>query len=446
MTETAYFHRVFVILQPKYKPNTTMKISKTFILGLALLAMTSCNKDMFDKDLYNNNVNFLFMVDNADPEQDWCLTKSDTVTIKTPESSIYSIKILTENPYTSSNAEIAAEAVTYTWDGLQATVAYTIPISQTTAYIAALDENGSYLGVVPFTFGTEEVEIRLADLQRSASLNTPFYQTFTYLYESTFPQPDDFDYNDMVLRISKSIPNIANSNTIDLTVTLAACGAGELYAAAIQLDGIKYSDIEKIEIIGDKPMDNGYPISPTFITNDNVLQQGRNGNAVIRLFDCAQWAISKQQDNVGDIAVIRYNTTHDTKEEYSATVSPVTTTYQITFKDREVARCFTFDRIDPFLIHEYNTGFFEVHTYAHKFDLCISPIETDLRAYDNHISWSLVIPKGDFRYPIEGISLCSYNSETGEVFGPYRGFSGWMQDHYTNLDWYKSVTQATLVY
>ena len=71
MTETAYFHRVFVILQPKYKPYTTMKISKTtFILGLALLAMTSCNKDMFDKDLYNDNVNFLFMVDNADPEQD----------------------------------------------------------------------------------------------------------------------------------------------------------------------------------------------------------------------------------------------------------------------------------------------------------------------------------------------------------------------------------------
>ena len=98
------------------------------------------------------------------------------------------------------------------------------------------------------------------------------------------------------------------------------------------------------------------------------------------------------------------------------------------------------------VIHEYNSGFFEVHTYDHKFDLCISPINTNMLDYDNHISWSLVIPKGDFRYPIEGISLCSYNSETGEVFGPYRGFSGWMQDHYTNLDWYKSVTQATLVY
>ena len=444
MIETAYFHRVFVILQPKYKPNTTMKISKTiFILGLALLAMTSCNKDMFDKDLYNNNVNFLFMVDNADPDQDWCLTKSDTINIKVPDNRIYSIQILTDNPYTSKTAEVAAEGVPY--DNV-ATMAFTIPISQSTVYIAALDNNSNCIGVIPFTYGTEEVTVRIADLQSSGTFTRPTNQTFTYLYESTFPLPDDFDYNDMVLRISKTVPYVVNPKSINLRVTLAACGAGELYAAAIQLDGIKYSDIEKIEIIGDKPMDNGYPISPTFITNDNVLQQGRNGNAVIRLFDCAQWAISKQQDNVGDIAVIRYNTTHDTKEEYSATVSPVTTTYQITFKDREVARCFTFDRIDPFLIHEYNTGFFEVHTYAHKFDLCISPIETDLRAYDNHISWSLVIPKGDFRYPIEGISLCSYNSETGEVFGPYRGFSGWMQDHYTNLDWYKSVTQATLVY
>ena len=103
---------------------------------------------------------------------------------------------------------------------------------------------------------------------------------------------------------------------IDLTVTLEACGAGELYAGAIQLDGIRKDDIESVEIVGGKAMDDGYPTTPTFITDNSTLQQGRNGYAVIRLFECAQWAISKQQDNVGDIAVIRYNTEPTDKENY----------------------------------------------------------------------------------------------------------------------------------
>lgn len=128
--------------------------------------------------------------------------------------------------------------------------------------------------------------------------------------------PDDFDYNDMVLRISKKKPEIGNSYVIDLEVTLAACGAGELYAGAIQLDGIRKDDIESVEIVGGKAMDDGYPTTPTFITDNSTLQQGRNGYAVIRLLECAQWAISKQQDNVGDIAVIRYNTEPTDKENF----------------------------------------------------------------------------------------------------------------------------------
>jgi LruC domain-containing protein len=258
--------------------------------------------------------------------------------------------------------------------------------------------------------------------------------------------PDDFDYNDMVLRISKKKPEIGNSYVIDLTVTLEACGAGELYAGAIQLDGIRTADIESVEIVGGKPMDDGYPTSPTYITDNSVLQSGRNGAAVIRLFDCAQWAISKQQDNVGDIAVIRYNTEPTNKENYSAKVSPVTTTYRITFKNSDTADGFTLENVDPFLIHEYNTGFFEVHTYDHKFDLCISPINTNMLDYGNNVSWAVVIPKGDFRYPIEGTPLCIYSEDIDEYYGPYEGFAKWIKDCDTNHDWYKTVTDATLVY
>ncbi len=424
-----------------------MKTIKATTL-LALLALTACNKDQFDQNKYQGSVDTQFMIDYADPDHDWCLTKSDTITIRTPETSIYSVQILTDNPYTSATAEIAAEGITYVWDDYSAEMAFTVPVTQHTLYVAALDQSGNYIGVMPFTYGTDEVEVKRADLLQNGTLTWPGYQKFTYLYESTFPQPDDFDYNDMVLRISKSLPNLANSNDVDLTVTLDACGAGELYAAAIQLAGIPYSAISKVEIVGGKAMDEGYPIDPMFITNKSTLQRGHNGNAVIRLFECAQYALARNTDEWGDIAVIRYNTSHEVAENYSAIVDPVTRTYRITFNSRDVARLFTFDHIDPFIIHEYNTGYWEVHTFPHRFEMLISNMDTNLSAYDYPVSWSLVIPKSDFRYCRQGISLSSYNSTTGEVFGPYTDFTTWMQNH-NNAQarkWYETLNVPSLVY
>ena len=422
-----------------------MKINKmtTAVAALAMLAMTGCNKDQFDQNKYQGSVDTQFMIDYADPDHDWCLTKSDTITINTSEEKIYSVQVLTADPYGTTKPEIAAEGVCY---GNHATLAYTIPSTQSTVYIAALDNEGSYLGVIPFQYGTKQIDLLSNQLTKGSSLTSPTAQTFTYLYESTFPHPDDFDYNDMVLRISKSMPNPGNAYIVDLSVKLEACGAGELYAAAIQLAGIPYSAISKVEIVGGKAMDEGYPIDPMFITNKSTLQRGHNGNAVIRLFECAQYALARNTDEWGDIAVIRYNTAPSDRENYSATVKPVTLTYRITFNSRDVARLFTFDRIDPFLIHEYNMGYWEVHTYPHKFDLVISDMDTNVRAYDNHISWSLVIPKGDFRYPIEGMPLSTFNADVDATFGPYDGFADWMKSHLTNRSWYLSVTRPQMVY
>ena len=415
-----------------------------FATAAMLMATTSCNKNQFDQEIYNEEVSIQFMIDNVDKQHDWNLTKSDTITVRVPDSRIYSIQILTENPYTSKTSEIAAEGVPY--DNV-ATMAFTIPVTQSTVYIAALNSEGNYIGVTSFTYGEEEVVVRMTELDNSGTFHKPTSQTFTYLYESTFPSPDDFDFNDCVLRISKNQPNLANPTAVNLRVTLAAVGAGELYAGAIQLDGVKYSDVEKVEIIGGRNFDDGYPIDPaTFIKNKDVLQQGKNGSAVIRMFECAQYAISKKQDYAGDIAIIRYNTAHTDRENYSATVDPITITYRITFKNRDVARLFTFDRIDPFIIHQYNIGHFEVHTYAHKFDLCISNLDTNLKAYDNHISWAVVIPKGDFRYPIENMPLSTFSTLTGSAFGPYDGFATWMGNHLISRDWYLTPTRPQLLY
>lgn len=416
------------------------------LLGAAmLLTMLSCSKDQFDKDAYNQIVDSLLFVDNADPEHDWCLTKNDTITIKAPDNRIYSVQLLTDDPRTSSRAEIAAEGVCY---GYQAELAYTVPVTSSVIYIAALSDAGSYLGLMSVPYGTKEIEITLNELDRTASFEAPPYQTFTYIYESTFPMPDDFDYNDMVLRITKYTPDIGNSLAVNLTVKLDACGSDELYAAAIQLVGVKYDDLSKVEIVDGEHLDKDYPLQRLFITNSNTLLKGRHGEAVINLFECAQWAMAKTRDELGDIATIKYNTSHSVGKNVSAIVTPPTITYRLIFKDRDKARSLTYDRIDPFIIHQ-NTdgGIWEVHTYAHKFDetlwSCFNGYES---AYDNHVSWSIVIPKADFRYPLEGMSLANFNSKLGETFGPYEGFAGWLQNHLTNRDWYLTPTREQLVY
>ena len=427
-----------------------MKTRKqTALVALAVIALaSSCSKEQFDRNLYNEEVSYQFMVDNADPNHDWCLTKNATITVRASETSVYRVQLLTADPYTAAGAEIVAESAIF---GGAETLTYTVPATTQTLYVEAYDREGYDLGCMPITYGTESLNLKTADLTKSGTIYAAQPQTFTYLYESSFPQPEDFDFNDMVLRISKRYPSIGNMYEIDLTVKLEACGAGELYAAAIQLDGIKYDDIEKVEIVNGKPMDDGYPLNIYTLTKTEptkIWQRGHNGNAVIRLFECAQWALSRQTDYAGDISIIHYNTTHEDVENQSATISPVTATYRITFKDADVAHKLTFDCIDPFIIHQdaNSGGIFEVHTYAHKFDLCISDIETNLRAYDNHVSWALVIPKRDFRYPSEGMSICNYNKDTDETFGPYMGFAEWMKNRLGNRSWYQTLNYPSMVY
>ncbi len=411
---------------------------------LIALTATSCNKDVFDQKLYDESVNFQFMVDNVDETHDWCLTKNDTMDIQV-SSDIYDVQILTENPYTSTTAEIAAEGVCY---GNKATLYFTLPINQTTIYIAALDKDGKYLGVVPTTYNIKEVSLSTKDLLSSTTINTPTPQTFSFLYDCNFPLPGSFDYNDMVLRIYKNLPDVANSYLVDLNVTLEACGANQLYAAAIQLEDISYDDISKVEIVGGKPLDEGYPLQRQFIESGNVLSRGRHGEAVINLFESAQWALAKQKDELGDIPVINYNVTYLDVEGKSATVIPVSATYRITFKDRAKARSLTFDRIDPFIVHQVsNGGIWEVHTYNHKFDETLRELYFGQQiVYDNHISWAVVIPQGDFRYPQEGMSMANYDKETGEVFGPYLNFAEWMKNHNSYRDWYLKLDYPRFVY
>ena len=184
-----------------------------------------------------------------------------------------------------------------------------------------------------------------------------------------------------------------------------------------------------------------------YINNSNTLLKSRKGEAVINLFEDAHYVMNHQLNDIGSVQTLNYNTENTDIDGKSATVPAVSRTYRITFKERSVARGFTFDQIDPFILEEYNSGVWEIHTYRYKFEETLKSIYNGKQAfYDNHVSWSVVVPKADFRYPIEGMSLGTYNSNTGETFGPYMSFADWMKDHTQYNDWYLNINHPQLLY
>lgn len=425
----------------------TKELSFLLLTGLTMV-FSSCEKEQFSKEAYDELVDFNFLVDNMDKEHDWCLTHSDTVTFVTKSEAICGVEVLTQNPYLSEKAEIAAEGIcsrNEQGNGYQTTLAYTLPITQQQAFVAAKRQDGTYIGVASFTVGAGTLDMDKMDFETAGSFKKPQPQTFTYLYEEGFPLPGDFDFNDMVLRVSKS-GVAADASQIDLKVTLEAVGTSLPYAAAIQLAGIKYDDVEKVEILEGTAMDQGYPLRRMTIESSKTLLKGRKGEAVINLFENGHYVLNHELNDVGSVQTLIYNTTSSERETYSAKVSSVSRIYRIFFKKSQ-AIGLTFDQIDPFLIHEYNGSLWEVHTYPYKFSETLKNIfRGKEHLYDNHVSWAIVVPKADFRYPVEGMSLGTYNSELGELFGPYTSFADWVKDHTQNRDWYERPTYPQLLY
>lgn len=412
-----------------------------FVVFILLLGVTSCQKELFDQNAYKQFTDFQFMIDHMDKQHDWNLTKSSTLTITVPEN-VKRVQILTDNPYNSVKAEIAASGICF---NNQAVLDYSIPISQNKLYLAAISFDDSYMGVIPFSYGTTAIDLTQQALEQTGTLTEPKPQTFTYLYEANFPEPEDFDYNDVVLRVSKDYNDV--SYQVLLTVKLEAVGTRKQVAGGIYLGGYSYDDITKVEIVDGEQMDKEYPMPYRMFGSNDLLVRGRNGEAIIYLFEDAHWAFLKSKEEDGSIMRKKLNTTRSESEFISAIVDPITTTYCITFKNRELARSLNFNKIDPFIMEEYNSAVWEVHTYYYKFNDVMKDIfRNNASAYDNHVSWCVVVPQRDFRYPIDGMSLGTYNSKTGEIFGPYNDFAKWMQNHSSYTEWYKNITHPQLLF
>ena len=412
-------------------------MKKTILVMLPFLLLVSCmDKNQFNRATYQEITAGEFPIDTIDPAHDWNLLTSMMVAVKVNLSTadnISQVQILSDNPYKSKTAEILAEA--YAQQGDRVRLSFEMPIVQKSLYAAAVTRTGKYY-VVPFGLNKDEIDFSSGVIS-SGTFTQPSYQTFTYLFESEFPVPGDFDYNDLVMRIGKQV---LSSNLLRLSVTVSAVGTRKTIGAAFRLVGIPYAKVTGVTIDEGAPLDASYPLPRPYLSGDDVVA-GKDGSAVINLFGDAHWALSPEMLSTGSVAHLLLNTKRTQTAGESQTVAERTVHYTVQVADDFDVSGFTLSDFDPFVVEEYNGIRYEVHTYRYKSaEVLWTWNGGDTEAYNDHLAWALLVPQARFRYPIEGTPIGKYRN--GEIFGAYNrynhSFGQWGRNHNTCTDWFQN--------
>ncbi len=253
--------------------------------------VSSCVRNQFDLQRYEEIVQDMSPVNVVDEDHDWQLstTKMLTVDLSGLED-IERIQVLTDNPTVTDQPTILGEAYVENKSNVLMSVSY--PNLQESFYAAAIDSEGRYT-IVPFNPNTGNVVSFEHPVESKVKLGGYYQmQSFTYLYEEEYPEAGDYDYNDVVVRLSmrRTAPRV-----VRLNVELAAVGASMQLAFAIRLAGYKASDIEKVEAVDGASFDvvSGVEFPDqmrTVMEKKELLLTGMSQEAVLNIFADAHWA------------------------------------------------------------------------------------------------------------------------------------------------------------
>lgn len=422
-----------------------MIVSRRFLV--ALLGSTlcvACNKDMFDENDYKAIVEEAQPVSNIDAAHTWELASDHYITVETGNTlpGANRLRILSGNP-------AAGEGVTVLGDyiiegGGRQYVAFTAPARLSKFYAALVDDEGNYT-ITGFTASERTISFDqpLAQKVQVAS-HLIGLQAYSYCFEDEMPQPGDYDYNDVVLRMSMERTAL---NQMTINVTVAAVGSESQVAAALRLVNYKYDDIESVTTADGVTFDTGYKKSSLpFIDSSDLLMRGIGGEAVINLFEDAHWATgAASYASEGYLQRVKYNVAKVTSEEHDM-MSPRTISYVVTFKNPVLLNYFTLSAIDPFIIIEYMGALMENHAlYSYRSATVLNEYVQPTSA--SILPWAVVVPTSAFRYPLDGVNIGF--AKDGALFGAYmttgHAFGEWAENHNNSTDWYLYPT-GNMVY
>lgn len=424
-----------------------MQYTRKLLMALGLLGglmLTSCHKDVFNEDDYNKIIDEASPVDSVDAKHTWELTQDHIYVVEANvHIGVKSVQILSDNPLTALNAEIMAESPIE--DGGRIMMAATVPTRVYQLYAALVDDKGSYT-VVSFPVETTVVNfsgVKSTESQKPLKARL-VQQKLVYCFEEEMPEPGDYDYNDVVLRLSREV---VDSRHLKIGVELTAVGGSKQLAAGLRLVGYKAEDIDSVTIEGGGSFDLGgshYNIplqktaSPLF-ESSSLLQSGRNGEAFLYLFEDAHWAMGEDLGVTNQIFQRKkYNVSKLSNDNYE--VLPTRTEiYHVYFKTVQNINGFTPGMFDPFVLSPYYGVVWELHCYRDR-EAQVTREYTLTKS--KKLPWALMIPYASFRYPLEGINI-GFKKNDG-YFGAYmnRGcsFGEWAENRMKCIDWYTSPT------
>lgn len=408
----------------------------------------SCKRELYDQEAYQEYLDSVSPVDTIDPNHTWILTNSKTLLVQAPDTGgTQIVKILTANPRESGNAQVVGEA--WASEGERFAMALTYPSTMTTLYAAVVDTTGRY-SIVKFSPESESLiyfDNLIVDHEKISYEPQPLL--YTYGFEEDYPAAGDFDYNDVVLRISQSR---SGEREMRVVVQMAAVGAAKQIAGAIRLVGIKYNDVENVTTVDSLSFNttNGKDFPDQMKTvmakektefYESFVSNSKTSEAVLNLFGDAHWATGDLlEENFGMMKRKKYNVSTSVNDDYAQFV-PRTITYIVTLKNSESLNEFSMEKMDPFILEQYNGSVFEVHQYAYRTAQILYPYST---SRIKGLPWALCMPIGDFRWPLEGVNIGFMKK--GVKYGAYQtsghSFGEWSMDRNRSLDWYEYPSES----
>ena len=166
---------------------------------MILLQTIACKKDLYDPEQYQKYLKYMSPVDSVDQRHDWKMTTLKQYTMKADAGkNIKKVMVLDADPLNKRQVNVMNQ--TAISDGGSVQVAVSVPLSQTTLYAALVDADGRYyVTSFPVNQGAEVGFLSAASGIPANLTLTP--QTYTYCFEKDLPLVDDYDYNDLVIRL-----------------------------------------------------------------------------------------------------------------------------------------------------------------------------------------------------------------------------------------------------
>ena len=235
---------------------------------------------MFDRDVYDTLIKVVSPVDSVDPNHTWSLSATSDLTVTVNAGvGTRKIQIFDENPFSSDLAQIIAEKDAREGDSFDISVSYAIVHS--TLFLAAVDSLGKYT-IAAISASDRNADFSSTFIKQQPLSYTPQPQYYAFCYEQEFPEPGDYDYNDVVMHIALER---YNPREMHIHVRLAAVGANQQLAGCLRLPEIAYNDIDTVYTVDDQTFNKDISDQYMFVQKSReLLLKGLKGEPILNLF------------------------------------------------------------------------------------------------------------------------------------------------------------------